>query len=124
MALALYFAALLAFGIGVVHSVLGERYILTRLFRGGGVPKLFGGTEFTARTLRLAWHITTVAWCGFAALLVYLAQGEASPTSVAKVIGFTFIVTAIVTFVVSRARHLAWPVFAIIGGIALYVSAT
>jgi len=36
--------------VGVAHSVLGERYILIRLFKREGLPKLFGGTEFTTRT--------------------------------------------------------------------------
>ena len=57
----LQFAALLGFLLGVAHSVLGERYILTRLFRRENLPTLFGGTEFTTRTLRFAWHLTTIA---------------------------------------------------------------
>ncbi len=39
----LYIAAFLTFAIGVVHSILGERYILIRLFRRDNLPKLFGG---------------------------------------------------------------------------------
>ncbi|MDC7807411.1 hypothetical protein PQS31_11325 [Luteimonas sp BLCC-B24] len=54
----LYLAAFLAATLGVAHSILGERYILVRLFRRNNLPKLFGGTEFTTRTLRFAWHIT------------------------------------------------------------------
>ena len=34
------------------------------------LPRLFGSDWFTRRTLRFAWHITSVAWLGFAALLV------------------------------------------------------
>jgi len=34
---------------------------------------LCGGTEFTVRTLRFAWHITTLAWWGFAVVLELLA---------------------------------------------------
>jgi len=33
MKLVLYFAAFLAFGIGAIHSLLGEKFILMRLFR-------------------------------------------------------------------------------------------
>jgi hypothetical protein len=69
----LYTAALLSVVLGLAHSVLGERYILVRLLRDKNLPKLFGGTAFTAHTLRFAWHITTLAWFGFAALLVQLA---------------------------------------------------
>ena len=120
LAAALYFAAFLALLVGIAHSVLGERYILMRLFRRDGLPKLFGGTEFTTRTLRFAWHVTTIAWWGFAAVLVQLAQGSLTASSVAFAIGVTFTATGLVTLIASRGRHLAWPVFLAIGGIALY----
>ncbi|MGQ3053798.1 MAG: hypothetical protein ACT6S0_18630 [Roseateles sp.] len=120
MAAALYVAAVLALLVGIAHSVLGERYILIRLFRRDGLPKLFGGTEFTARTLRFAWHVTTIAWWGFAAVLVQLAQGSLTASSVAFAIGITFSATGLVTLTASRGKHLAWPVFLAIGGIALY----
>jgi hypothetical protein len=111
-------AALLAFGVGIAHSVLGERYILIRLFRHGDLPKLFGGTEFTARTLRFAWHLTTIAWWGAAAL--FFAMAPPTSSLVSSILGVVFLITALVTFVVSRGRHLSWPVFAAISVIAFY----
>lgn len=122
MIVALYLAAFLAVFVGIAHSVLGERYILIRLFRRDDLPKLFGRTEFTIRTLRLAWHITSIAWWGFAAILVQLAQGTVSQRSIAWVVAITFCVSAIVTFVVSRARHLAWIIFLFIGCVAFYAA--
>lgn len=113
-------AALLAFGIGVVHSILGERYILIRLFRRNNLPKLFGGTAFTRRTLRFAWHLTTIAWWGAAALFFAMAQWPITLSLVSFILGVTFLVTSAVTFVISRGRHLAWPVFLIISLIAFY----
>lgn len=123
MNIALNVAALLAIAVGVIHSILGERYILIRLFRRDNLPKLFGGTEFTAQTLRFAWHITTIAWWGFAAILFQLANDGFSIKRVALTVGITFLATGLVTLVISRARHLAWPVFLFIGGVALYASA-
>ncbi|MFT5881048.1 MAG: hypothetical protein ACI86X_002187 [Moritella sp.] len=68
--------ALLAIFIGLVHSYLGELFILTRLFRQD-LPKLLGNDWFTKRILRFAWHLTTVAWWGFAASsLCYQAQSN------------------------------------------------
>lgn len=58
--------AALALGVGAAHSYLGERYILIRLFRRPDLPHLFGSDLFTRRTLRFAWHLTTLAWWGFA----------------------------------------------------------
>jgi hypothetical protein len=99
---------------------LGERYILIRLFRREDLPKLFGGTEFTVRTLRFAWHLTSIAWWAAAALLLLLAQGPISSAAVSGVLAVMFLLSAAVTFIASRGRHLAWPVFLVIGFIALY----
>jgi hypothetical protein len=115
---ALSIAAFLAVAVGAAHSFLGERYILIRLFRKEGLPKLFGGTAFTARTLRFVWHVTTLAWWGFAALLFQLADGTVSAHNLALVIGYTFVASAILTFIISRARHLSWLVFLFIGIVA------
>lgn len=113
-------AAVLALGVGIAHSFLGEKYILIRLFRRGELPKLFGGTEFTVRTLRFAWHLTSVAWWGAAALFILLARGPISSAAVCGVLAAVFLASAAITLIASRGRHLAWPVFLAIGFIALY----
>src|SRR5205823_11133329 len=108
LALLYLLAAALALGIGVAHSFLGEKYILIRLFRRGDLPKLFGGSEFTVRTLRFAWHLTSVAWWGAAALLFLLAQGRISSAAVSGVLAAVFLVSAGISAITSRGRHLAW----------------
>lgn len=118
MSIALYAAAVLALILAAVHTLLGERYIIVRLLRGGGIPRLFGGTEFTMRTLRFAWHLTSIAMCGFAALLVELAQRAISSAIVATILAVTFATSAAMALVVSRGRHPAWLVMLVIGGIA------
>lgn len=124
MAIGIYAAACLAVVVAFAHSYLGERYILIRLFRRSDLPQLFGGTQFTTRTLRFAWHITTVAWLGFAAILVLLGNGSASPANLFLVIGLTSCVSALITVVISRGQHLAWLAFLAIGCLALYAGAT
>ena len=96
--------------IGLAHSYLGERYILVRLFRRP-LPKLFGSDEFTRRTLRFAWHITTIAWLGFAAVLWQVHVDGASHSSLLGVVGTVFGISAIVALLASRGRHLSWLVF-------------
>src|SRR5262245_51604945 len=98
-------AAALCVALAVVHSYLGERYILIRVFRRTDMPKLFGGTEFTMRTLRFAWHLTSVTWLGIAALFFLLARGPLSSTAVAAVLAVVFLISAGVTLVASRGRH-------------------
>jgi pimeloyl-ACP methyl ester carboxylesterase len=119
MSVLLYLAAFLAVAVGIAHSILGERYILVRLFRRSDLPKLFGGPEFTARTLRFAWHITSVAWWGFAALMILLAGGTLSPANLSAILAATFLLTGFITLAISRGQHLAWIVFLFIGGACL-----
>ncbi len=123
MADLLYLAAFLAVAVGVAHSYLGERYILTRLFRRSDLPKLFGGSEFTTRTLRFAWHITTVAWLGFAALLLHGGRGDLSVSGTLKIVGITSIASGLLPLLLTRGRHLSWLVLFAIGGIALWCAA-
>ena len=120
----LLIAAGLAVLVGIAHSYLGERYILTRLFRRSEIPPLFGSDVFTRRTIRFAWHITSIAWWGFAALLWVLAAGDTDDlySQSLKVVAVTFGASAALTLGASRGRHLAWIVFAAIAVISWMAS--
>ncbi len=119
-----YIAAFFIVLIGVAHSYLGEKYILVRLFRKNDLPKLFGGTKFTQNTLRFAWHLTTVAWFGFALILVYLVAGQMTKQIVGNVIGLTFLIHFFVALIASKGKHFSWIVFLIISASTLYASNT
>ncbi|WMN59588.1 hypothetical protein NI389_15630 [Pseudoalteromonas xiamenensis] len=118
MSFALYISAVLLLVIAFVHSFLGERYILTRLFKRD-LPKLFGSDDFTKRTLRFAWHITSIAWLGFAAILALLATPGTEKASLIYVIAATFIVHGLVALLGSRGKHVSWVVFLAISVSAL-----
>lgn len=118
----LYLAAFFTFAIGIIHSVLGERYLLTRLFRQTDLPVLFGGTEFTALTLRFAWPLTTIAWWGFAAILVLLAERALSFQALSMVVAITFMVSGAIALLASKGRHYSWLVFLFVGGASLYAA--
>jgi len=113
----------LVFALGVAHSILGERYILIRLFRRSDLPQLFGSSWFTTRTLRFAWHITSLTWFGIAALLWQLARGALTPAATAQIIGITCIACAVLPIAFTRGRHLSWIVFLAVGALALCWSA-
>jgi len=98
-------AVLLLF-VAVAHSYLGERYILMRLFRRVSLP------PFTSRTLRLAWHVTSVLGLGFAAILFMLASPAGmSARAAAQIVSVTCALCALMAFAFSRGRHLSWIVF-------------
>lgn len=115
----LQLAAFLVVALGLAHSVLGERYILMRLFRRTDLPRIFGSADFTIQTLRFAWHITTVAWFGFAALLYAAGRGELDSRSAALVIGVAAIASGLLPLLFTRGRHLSWLVLFAIGALAL-----
>jgi hypothetical protein len=110
--LALYLAALALVGISFSHSYLGERYLLMRLFRRREqLPRLFGSTEYTQRTLRFACHVTSVAWLGFAALLLLAARAPVDTPTLGAVVGAVFALHFAIAFGGSRGRHYSWVVF-------------
>jgi len=111
---ALVSAAGLVIAVGAAHSYLGERYILTRLFRRPDLPHLFGSDLFARRTLRLAWHLTTVIWLGVAAILFVAASASRAAVSLPDlglILTATCLVSAAVSLLISRGRHLSWLAF-------------
>src|SRR5258706_16436219 len=92
--LLLLFTAALVIAVGCAHSYFGERYILIRLFRRTDLPKLFGDISFTTRTIRLAWHLTTIAWWAVAAILFAMAQAPVTSRTVGLILGSAFIASA------------------------------
>jgi hypothetical protein len=104
-------AACLASLLAFAHSYLGERYILIRLIRRDGLPRLFGDAEFTKRTLRFAWHLTSIAWLSLAAILVKLNTHVPLRAELGMLLVGTFGVSGVVALVASRGKHLSWVVF-------------
>lgn len=105
-----------------MHSLLGERFILIRLFRRDNLPKIFGSSEYTKATLRFAWHLTSVAWIGFAMILVHIANPPINANVIGNIIGVTFLIHGGVALVGSKARHLSWVVFLVVGVASIYAS--
>jgi len=122
MNLLLIAAAVLAIAIGAAHSWLGERYLIMRLLRRDSLPKLFGTDVFTRQTIRFAWHLTTIAWCGLAALLLLLAgalPGLRAGTGALHILAATFASSAGLSLVLTRGRHLSWVVFLAIAALCV-----
>ena len=116
-------AATLCFLIGIIHSYLGERFILIRLFRGDKVPHLLGSDFFPKRTLRFAWHITTLYGWGFGYLLWEIAAGQENlAQTVLYTVSAVFFLSGVFSFGFTKGKHLSWIVFWVIAGLAYYVA--
>ena len=108
--------AILTLLIAASHSYLGERFILIRILRHTELPHLFGSDSFTRQTLRFAWHLTSIAWLVMAVILISFSFDDPmrSRTLSLQAISLTFLIHAMVTLFATRARHLAWIIFAAI----------
>ena len=111
----LIIASLLLVLCGFVHSILGERYILIRLFKRDNLPHIFGSDQFTKGTLRFAWHITSLAWFGFAALLILLPESKILLVTVSIIFALSGVFSAYYT----KGKHLSWLMFWVISVLTL-----
>ena len=117
----LFIGSFLLFFIGLVHSYLGEKYILIRLFRRDNLPKLLGSDWFTKRVLRFAWHLTTLAWWGFAVILYFLSNpSDNARTEILITITVVFAISGVVSLLFSRGKHLSWLLFFGIASTSLF----
>ncbi len=112
----LFVAAVLAFLLGATHSLLGERFILRPLF-GIELPKLLGSPRFMRRTVWFGWHLTTVLMWGMAALLLNMSLGISSFVSARAIVGWVFVVCAVLSLVATRGRHFPWVIFGVIAAL-------
>lgn len=99
--------------IAIVHSYLGEKYILMRLFKRDNIPHLFGSDYFTKGTLRFCWHVMSVAALGFSVIL----YNASSNVLILNVIGIVFLTSAILAIFYTKGKHLSWIAFLIVSTI-------
>ena len=114
---ALMVAAALTSLIGVAHSWLGERLLIGPLLAPESRRGLLRASLFARRTLRFAWHLTTLTWWAIAAVFALLAPAPLAPpgSRILAVLAGTFCLSGLVVLAGSRGRHLAWPVFLAVG---------
>lgn len=111
--------------IALAHSALGERRLLRPLLNQFGDAGVAGWDEFSRLTLRFAWHLTSVLMLACAVILLTLAflPVELVSILVLEILGALFIASAAITGSYSRGRHIAWPLFALVGGLCWWVAA-
>jgi hypothetical protein len=117
-----YLAVALIVLVTAAHSWLGERYVLMRVFKRCQLPRLLGSEDNMRKTLRFAWHITSAAWLGLAAVLVALVQPGAGLRSIALVVSATFLVHFVIALAASRGKHLSWILFLATGLLVGYAA--
>jgi hypothetical protein len=114
------FAALIAVILGIVHSYMGEKYLVSPILRSEHLSSVLSGSVSLKKVaLRVCWHFATIAMWGTAATLVFLSSLPLSRISlvVARIISLTFAAYTILVFLtpglrpIHLRRHLAWAAF-------------
>ena len=120
-------AGLIAFILGIVHSVLGERYLITPILHSEHlISALSGSVGLKKVALRVCWHFATIAMWGTAITLFFLSSLPINQTSmvVARIISLTFGAYTLLVFLtpglrlVYLTRHLAWVAFLAIAALS------
>jgi hypothetical protein len=105
---------------GALHSLLGERYILSRLSGSADLPMLFGSAKVTTRVIRTSWHLTAGAFCTAGVLFFFMAQTPLDSIVVAETLAIMSSLGLIATLVLSRGRYIGWPILLFMSGIAFW----
>ena len=106
-------AGALAFMVGLVHSILGERLVFSRMRAAGLIPTN-GGTVLLERHVRIlwaTWHVVTaIGWC-IAALLIWLSlssPSHAAQSVIAPAVVASMAVSSLLVLVGTKGRHPGW----------------
>lgn len=115
MSLWLLVGGLLLLGAAVVHSLVGEKVVLARLFRRAAdreEPSRRASDDPSLRaTLRLSWHSLSVALAGFAALMLtaaFQAPSDAVGWALVRLVAATMLALVLLSLLIARGRHVGW----------------
>ena len=104
-------AAVLAFLVGLAHSILGEVLIFRRMRERGLIPTNGGRVigERHVRILWASWHVLTVlGWC-LAGILVLLAQAKFQGSGpLLQAIFLAMLASSALVLIGTRGRHPRW----------------
>lgn len=114
-------AAAILFFVAVMHSVLaewsGDRRLVRRIVHSGLFDAGVAEDLLARQIVRLAWHLTSLAWCGMAAVLAYLSLVEQTRPVVVtiRILAVVFVLHAALSLGITRGRHSSWYLFLIVG---------
>ena len=120
----LLIAAATLFSIGTMHTVLaewrGDRRLVRRIVQSTLFDTGDAQDVLARQVVRLAWHLTSLAWCGIAAVLATFAFAEQTWVVVAtsRILSAVFFFHAALSLMLARGRHPSWYLFLIVSALA------
>lgn len=115
----LLIAAVLAFLLGIAHSVIGE-FLIFRYLRDIGLAQEYSSPVLKKRSIRAlwaSWHLVTIFGWGFAAILLHLSRPAADTATITNILTGTLLASAIFWLFSTHGKHPAWIVLLLIAGI-------
>lgn len=106
-----FIAAVLAFVVGLAHSVLGEIMIFRRMRKPGRVIPTDGGAILLGSNVRIlwaSWHVLTVFGWGMAAILVWLSRPGSGSTAIGHAIEMSMLIGSVLVLIATKGRHPGW----------------
>jgi hypothetical protein len=98
--------------LAALHSYIGETRLLQPLLAMPDLPVFQGNMDYTRAVLRWAWHLTSLAWLGVAAIFIAVTQIPFMARAlIGDVLACCLGLSAIIVVVVTRGRHVAWLFF-------------
>ena len=118
-------SALVAVFAAVMHSYLGERYVLRPIFAPGRRAGLLEESAGTRRMIRAVWHLPSFAWAAAAVAVVGLAMYPASELGIAGFVWVALVLagSGLANALASRGRHFGWAVLGLSAALALGAAA-
>lgn len=120
-------AAVIAAFVGVVHSILGEVLIFSKLRRSGFIPtKAVPPLKLSnVKILWATWHLVSVFGWAFAVVLLSFALNvDSLYLVVLNTTGVAFLAGSILVLVATRGRHPGWLGLLIVGLLIFYSQAS
>jgi hypothetical protein len=97
-----------------LHSYAGEMRLLQPLLQRNDLPTLDDSVSYTKVILRWAWHLTSLAWFGFAVIFLGLMQVAPDERRLPLLILTGILaLSGVIVLTVTRGRHPAWVFFLI-----------
>ena len=95
----------------IAHSVMGERRLITPLL-AHNIDLLAG---YRSMLVRFAWHYTSVLMVVTALLVAW----PGAPLPLVKITGVAWLVAGVFDAIVTRGKHVGWPLLSLAGILTL-----
>lgn len=120
----LILAAFLLICVGLMHSVLGGKRLITPLLRRDDLPVILGSIENTRLTLWVGWHLLTLFfWANAISITVIALEPAFLIETVLLTIAISTGLAGCLALILTRGKHRSWIMFlpvSLITGLAAF----